>query len=385
MKQVLVIFKKELKDILRDKQSLLLIALVTVLTGPLMLLMLANMVSEFEIKAERRIVMVSGLSHSPSLINYLKRESAQIIQAPADYEQAIKLGRMTDPVLVIPPDFDKQWQAGEAVTVQLISNSANGRTQASLQRLKRWLGGYAETMGAWYRLQQTLPPRMQDFLIIDELDQSADKAQSAKLFGMLPYLMVFAALYGIWGSAIETTVGEREKHTMESLLLTVKHGWNLTLGKWLAVYMTGAMLVILSVASFLQAQQLFSSENLQAMFNFTAHEAMVCLSLFIPLSGLFAAILMCLGTVAKNTRQAQTYATVVMLVTALLPVVISLNDSSRGVFARLCPILAQHHFVLALLNGESLSWSSLLNLAFFTTSLSLLLVALSSRLLGRVR
>lgn len=385
MKQVLVIFKKELKDILRDKQSLVLIMLVTVLTGPLMLMMLANMVSEFEIKAERRIVVVSGIRHSPSLINYLKRESAQIIQAPADYEQVIKQGRMTDPVLVIPPGFDQQWQAGEAVTLKVISNSASGRIQASLQRLKRWLGGYAETMGAWYRLQQNLPPSMQDFLSVEELDQSADKAQSAKLFGMLPYLMVFAALYGVWGPAIETTVGEREKHTLESLLLTVKNGWNLILGKWLAVYMTGAMLVILSVASFLQAQQFFSSENLKAMLNFTAHEAMVFLSLFIPLSGLFAAILMCLGTLAKNTRQAQTYATVVMLAAAILPVMVSLNDVQSGVLTHLCPVLAQHYYVTILLNGESFSWGSIFNLAFFTTCLSLLLITLSARMLGKVR
>lgn len=385
MKQILVIFKKELKDILRDKQSLLLIALVTTLTGPLMLLMLANMVSDFEIKAERRIVVISGIRHSPSLINYLKRESAQIIQAPADYEQMIKQGRMTDPVLVIPPDFDKQWQAGDAVTLKLISNSANGRVQASLQRLKRWLNGYAENMGEWYRLQLNLPPRMQEFLIIDELDQSADKAQNAKLFGMLPYLMVFAALYGVWGPAIESTVGEREKHTLESLLLTVRHGLNLALGKWLAIYTTGAMLVILSIASFLQAQKLFSSENLQAMFNFTAHEAMVCLSLFIPLSGLFAAMLICLGALAKNTRQAQTYATVVMLVTALLPVTLSLNEVYPGVFTSLCPVLAQHYYVSALFNGASFSSVAILNLAIFTTSLSLLLVALTSRLLGKVR
>jgi sodium transport system permease protein len=385
VKQVLVIFKKELKDILRDKQSLVLITLVTVLTGPLMLMMLANMVSEFEIKAERRIVMVSGIHNSPTLINYLKRESAQIIQAPADYEQAIKQGQMSDPVLVIPPGFDKQWQAGDAVTLKVISNSANGRIQASLQRLKRWLGAYAETMGAWYRLQQNLPPRMQDFLMVEEVDQSADKAQSAKLFGMLPYLMVFAALYGVWGPAIETTVGEREKHTLESLLLTVKHAWNLTLGKWLAVYMTGAMLVILSVASFFQAQQFFSSENLKAMFNFTAHEAMVCLILFIPLAGLFATILMCLGTLAKNTRQAQTYATVVMLVAAILPVMVSFNDVQSGVLTHLFPVLAQHYYVSVLLTGESFSWLSIINLAFFTTCLSLLMIALSARLLGKVR
>lgn len=385
MKQVLVIFKKELKDILRDKQSFLLITLVTVLTGPLMLMMLANMVSEFELKAERRIVMVSGIRHSPSLINYLKRESAQIIEAPADYEQAIRLGRLTDPVLVVPPEFDNQWQAGEAVVLTLISNSANGRTQASLQRLKRWLNGYAETMGEWYRMQQNLPPRMQEFLIIDELDQSADKAQSAKLFGMLPYLMVFAALYGVWSAALEATVGERERHTLDALLLTVKHPLSLILGKWLAVYMTGVTLVILSISSFLLAQQFFSSESLQAMFNFTAHEAMVCLSLFMPLSGLFAAILICLGTLAKNTRQAQTYATVVMLAAALLPMIISLNDIHAGVLTSLCPVLAQHYYVFSLLNGEFISWLSLANLAFFTTCFSLLLLALSASLVGKVR
>jgi len=106
LRQAWVVLGKELQDALRDRRTLVVVFLSSVLMGPLLLAMLSALVSTLEQKAEQRELLVVGMAHSPQLHNYLLRQIWQVRPAPEGYEQQLRQGHLTDPVLVVPENFD---------------------------------------------------------------------------------------------------------------------------------------------------------------------------------------------------------------------------------------------------------------------------------------
>ncbi len=377
MLRIWTVFTKELRDILRDTRGLLTVSLLTVLAGPLVLLFIANMLSDFEIKAERRLVTLVGAEHSPSLVNYLQRESAQIVEAPADYRLALEQGRLQEAVVVIPPGFDQDWQAGQAVTLTLLNNSASGQVEVSVNRIRRWLQGYGKLQSEWYFMVQGVAPHMGDQLQIEEIDLANDQAQAVRIFGMLPFFLCFAALYGVWASAIETTIGERERGLHELLLVTPLTVFELVLGKWLAVSVVGLMITLCAVFSFVPAQHWIASDALRAMFQFTVHEAGVTALLLLPLVCVLSALLMGLAAHTTSQRQAQSYATGLMLLLAMLPITTQQLPLHGHSWLQTLPVLAQHRGILSMLadtaNPASFPW-----VAFLVTHVLIAILGLSA-------
>ena len=85
---------------------------------------------------------------------------------------------------------------------------------------------------------------------------------------MLPFFVMMAVLYGALNAALDTTAGERERGSLEPLLMNPAARWALVLGKWGAVASVGMLIALLSCFSFLPAQWLLRSDTLAAMFQF---------------------------------------------------------------------------------------------------------------------
>lgn len=352
---IMIVLKKEFNDIIRDTRALLAVSLISILAGPFILLLISNILAEFESRAERRIIVVHGIEHAPSLANHLARETTNIEVAPEDYAQALQEGRMVDPVLVIPSDFEEKWLSGEPQTLTIMTNSSNSRINAGVGRVVRWVNGIERERASITFALRGVSPSVSDYIQIKSIDLASAKAKTAKLFAMLPYFLVLAALYGVWGSALDTTVGERERGTLEPLLVTPHPTWQLMLGKWCAITLVGCIITSIAILSFIPAQWLMQSETLKTMFNFGRVEVIYCLILVLPLTGLFASMLMLVGTFAKNTRQAQANASVVLLISTFLPILVQIKPNAVSLSNQIFPLLAQHHHILALFKGGQMN------------------------------
>ena len=142
MNRVWQVFRKELRDALRDRRTLATVLLSSVAMGPLVLVLISVLVSGMEQRAEAREVVVHGMADAPTLRNYLLRQTYTVRDAPADYEQALRDSQLGDPVVVVPPDFEAALANGEAPVVALVSSSANPRAQGSAGRIAGLLQGF---------------------------------------------------------------------------------------------------------------------------------------------------------------------------------------------------------------------------------------------------
>jgi sodium transport system permease protein len=352
MQSALRVFLKELLDALRDRRTLLVVFASSVALGPLVLVLISQLVGSMEKRAEARVIVVQGIEHAPGLRNFLERQTYTIQAAPPDFEQQLKDSKLGDPVLVVPADFEALQARGEAPVVELMSSSGNQRANAGSGRVLRLLQAYNREQAQLRLAVRGIPPATLEAMQIEERDLADPGARAAQLAVMVPYFVMMAVLYGALNAALDTTAGERERGSLEPLLMNPAPRWALVLGKWGAVASVGMMIAVLSCMSFLPAQWLLRSETLAAVFQFGLREALWFIGLLLPLAALVSALLMAIAIRCKSFKEAQANATVVILAVSLLPLMTLFNQEGVAPWHLWVPALAQSTLMSKVLKGE---------------------------------
>ena len=287
MKAAWQVFRKELIDALRDRRTLFMVLLSSVAIGPVLLVALSALVGQIERRAELREVVVQGIEHAPTLHNYLLRQTFTVKPAPADYEEQLRKSRLGDPVVVIGRHFEAELARGEAPLVEIVTSSANQRAQSSARRIEHLLRGFGSEQAMLRLVLRGVSPALMEVVQVEERDLASPQTRAAQLTGMLPFFVLMAVLYGALTAALDTTAGERERGSLEPLLMNPASRAALVVGKWGAVASVGMLIAVLSSFSFLPGQWLLRSESLAALFQYGLREALLFLALLLPLVTLF--------------------------------------------------------------------------------------------------
>ncbi len=359
-RHALTVYRKELVDALRDRRTLLVVLVSSVLLGPLVLIALSAFIASFEERAERREVVVAGIEHAPSLKNYFERQTYTVRTAPADYEQQLRRSKLNDPVVVVPPGFEQAVLLGEAPVVEVVSDSANRAAQEGAARIERLLGGYSRERATLNLAMRGVSPQVLEPIEVGERDLASSQTRATQLTGILPFFVIMAVLYGALNAALDTTAGERERGSLEPLLMNPAERVALVLGKWGAVASLGMLIAVLSCFSFLPAQWLLRSDTLQAMFQYGVHEALMFLAVLLPFAAALSAVLMAVAIRCKSFKEAQANSAVVILGVSMLPLVSVLNQSGESPWQLWVPALAQQTLMTRVLRGEGFSTEQVL-------------------------
>lgn len=351
-----IVFAKELADALRDRRTLLRILVPALLMGPLLLAALSGLIASLEERAERRELMAVGLEYAPTLQNFIERQTYTLKAAPADYEAQLRATRLLEPVLVVPKDFEAQLLAGEAPTVEIVSDSANQRAAAGVGAMQRLLMGFNNERAALNMALRGVSTQLLQPVDVEERDLAGTQARAARLTSIIPMFIIMAVLYGALSAALDSTAGERERGSLEPLLMNPAPHGAIVAGKWGAVALMGMAVALLSSLSFVPAQWLIRSDSLQAMFQFGMGEVLAFWLLQIPLAAGLSGLLMALAIRSKTFKEAQASSTLIVTVVSLMPMVSLLNPGGDAAWYLWVPGLAQNTLMLAVLKGEALRW-----------------------------
>lgn len=383
MRLAWIVFIKELTDALRDRRTLLMVVLSSVAIGPVILVALSALIAGMEQRAEAREVYAVGMAQAPTLRNHLERQGYSIKEAPADHELQLVSRRFGDPVLLIPKDFERDLAQGTMPVVEVVSASANQRAQGSVGRITQLLQGFNREQAGLRLAFRGVAPSLLQPMQIEERDLADPRARAAQLTGMLPFFVLMAVLYGALNAALDTTAGERERGSLEPLLMNPAPRAALVLGKWGAVASVGMLIAVLSSFSFLPAQWLLRSETLAAMFQYGMREAMLFLALLLPLAAALSALLMAVAIRCKTFKEAQANSTVVILAVSMLPVTTLFNQEGEKPWHLWTPALAQITLMGRVLKGEAMGAADLLPPLLVAAVVTLLCVAFVARQLRR--
>ena len=376
-----VVYLKELKDALRDRRTLLMVLLSSVAIGPLVLVAISQLVAGIEKRAEAREIVAVGIEHAPGLRNFIERQTFTVKAAPEGWEQQLRDSKLGQPVLVIPPDFQAELARGEPPVVELVSSAANQRAQGGTGGVLRLLRAYNQEQETLRLALRGVAAATLETVRVEERDLADPATRAAQLAFMVPFFVLMAVLYGALNAALDTTAGERERGSLEPLLMNPAARTALVLGKWGAVATVGMLIAVLSCLSFLPAQWLLRSEALAAMFRFGPGEALWFIALLLPLAGALAAVLMAIAIRCKSFKEAQANATVLVLVVSMLPLVLVLNQEGTAPWHLWVPALAQTTLMGRVLKGELPGLSETLPSVAVCVVLAVLAIAFVARTL----
>ncbi len=374
-----IVYCKEMLDALRDRRTLFMVLISSVLIGPLVLVLVSSLVAGFEKRAEARVVVAQGIEHARALRNFIERQTYTLREAPTDWRQQLRDNRLGEPVLVVPPDFDALIAAGEQPLLEVFASAANQRSQGGSGAVLRLLRGFNAEQATLRLALRGVSPALLETVVVQERDLADPAARAAQLATMVPFFVMMAVLYGALNAALDSTAGERERGSLEPLLMNPTPRLALVLGKWGAVASIGMMIAVLSCLSFLPGQWLLRSEALAAMFRFGIGEAAMFVALLLPLAAALSAVLMAIAIRSRSFKEAQANATVVVLSVSLLPLMTIFNQEGPAAWHRWVPAWAHRVLMGRVLKGEPLVAGDVLTTAAVCAVLTALALASVAR------
>lgn len=355
MSATLAILRKEIRDALRDRRTLL-VALISSLLGvPLMLFIFSVVLTQVESQEEKRSIMARGISHAVGLQNFIERQGYKIKTAPDDYVAKSQSKELDQPVLLIPDDFDDKLASGEKCTLEIAYDTSNRQAEFGVRPLRRLLDAYAQETATMGQMMRGVSLELLQRIDVREKHLKKPEERKATITTMLPMMVLMAIVLGGMYAAIDTTAGERERGSLEPLMMNPVTGLQLTLGKWGAVALVGMGVVVLTIFSFFPSQWLIHNETLKAEFQFNFRDAMGFLLVLLPLAASVAAIQIAVSLDCKSYKEAQVRNQMVTMFIPFVSLIPIIFPGREPAWFQWVPVLSQNQMMNQVLKGETLS------------------------------
>lgn len=347
------VFGKELLDAIRDNRSLM-AAMIMPIVGPglfaLMFTLLADKISE-EKPAE---LPVAGRASAPELVGFLERNGIEINEPPDDPDQAVKDGDV-DAVLLIPDTFAEEFEEGKPAKLELLYDASNDDANSTVDRVRRLLGAYGQQVGALRLLARGVTPDLVRAIHVEEVDLATPKRLAARILAMIPMFVFLAAFMGGMNVAVDATAGERERKSLEPLLLNPASRMSIVLGKWAVTAIFNIAVAALTLVMFRIALGYVPLHELGITAGLGAKTLISMLAIVIPLALFSAALLMVISTFARTFKEAQTYLSVVVFVPMIPSFILMINPMKTELWMMLVPTFGQNMLVVDLMRGEPIA------------------------------
>ncbi len=380
--RILTVTGKELTDTFRDRRTLLVTLLSATLAGPIFLALIFNLIASQAERARELKLPVVGAQRAPALIAYLERQQVEIRPAPADYENLIRLGDL-DVVLVVDDKFEESVAAGKPGVVRLVYDRSRDRARPSIDEAESLLRSYDRQWGRQRLLLRGVAPSVGQPLDVQAVNLATPQQSGALVLFLVAYYGLFAALMGGMAVALDASAGERERASLEPLLMTPATPGELATGKWLAIAVFDAIVVLLTLAGFYLTLAFVPLPPVGIPFLFGMQEFGRFLVVLLPLVALLPALLLWIGARARTYKEAQANVSVLLFVVSLIPLAQLFLQRREPEWLVAVPISGQYALLNRALRGEALPLAELALSWLVPAALACLALYGVARLLSR--
>jgi sodium transport system permease protein len=361
---------------------MLVILVTAIVAGPVMLILVVNLVASQIDKARDIVLPVAGAEHAPALIAFLERQQVKVEPAAADAEAKIRAGDL-DVLLEIDAEFGADVAKGRPGTVRLVYDRSRDRARVPIDRVESLLRAYEREWGRGRLLLRGVAPEVAQPLRVEGRDLATPQSSGALVLFLVAFYGLFAALMGGMAAALDTTAGERERNSLEPLLVTPARPLELAVGKWLAVCLLNATVVVLTLAGFYLTLRFAPLPAVGIPFLFGAREFARFVVVLVPLILLLPAILLYVGGRGRTQKEAQSNLSVLLFVMSIVPTAQMFLQRKDPDWITWLPIAGQYSLLARALRGEALPTLAFVQSFAVPALLTILALLLVARLLSR--
>jgi len=350
------VYRKEVRENLRDRRSLFNSVLLGPILFPILFIGLAYFAgSKQQERAEKVLeVPVVGAEHAPSLVGFLEQQGVIIQPAPADPEESVKTQEV-QVIIRIPEQFPEQWTSGEPAVIEVIADPSRRESDIPMRRVKGLLYAYGSQIGHLRLQLRGVSPSIQTPIMVKDVDLSTPQSRGMLVMIMLPYVLMITAFTGGMHLAIDSTAGEKERKSLEPLLINPVPRWQIMLGKMSATATYAFASLSLTLLAFRFAFPLLPTGALGVDLNLSAEAVGGILLAVAPVVVLAAAMLTTLAALAKSLREAQSYMGLVFMIPMIPSLIFMVNPMKPETWMMGIPMFSQNLLIGEFVRGESVS------------------------------
>ena len=363
-----IITQKELRDALRDRRALAALLLFPVM-GPVMIYFMFNMIIDIAEEAGEVSLPVAGAEYAVDLIDYLNQNGIEIeefsLNAPGDedsdfYSQAqldevrdAITSRRFDYVLLVPPEFDTLVSSSRTSNIELHIESTRTTATPKYSRVQDMIEAWSRETASLRLIARGVNPGIVNPVSVERIDVASQQSRIQSVLSMVPFFVIMAAFVCGMGVAVDATAGERERKSLEPLLVNPVPRYIIVTGKWMAAVLFSAVgLVLVMVLNFFSLG-LVPLEEVGIVFNIGSLEIIGVLMTTLPLALFAPSIQIFIGIFAKSFKDAQAYLSFIMML-PMVPFFYNMfNTQDREFWMSFVPMLGQHMLLTDVVRGET--------------------------------
>jgi sodium transport system permease protein len=238
---------------------------------------------------------------------------------PADAADEELEANKVDAIVTAPRDFWRQVVDGHRPTLNIRVRPSDDASRQALQRLYAALEKWKKELAQVRLVRHGLGSDFDEPFVVRDPESSKRPAQAAaeSIFDLMvrifPFLLVLWSLAGALYPAVDLCAGEKERGTMETLLISPARRDEIVWGKFLTIWVFSTATALLNLVSMGLTTWQFSSQLLPETL---APAALLwCVLLVLPLSAFFSSISLAIGAYARSTKEGQYYLMPLFLLT----------------------------------------------------------------------
>ncbi len=358
---VRTVYLKELLEALRDRRTLLVTVLFPAVIMPAATLGIPYLEQRQQRQLRTSIPSVAIVGEASALVHLAyTTKLIRPVRTP-DPVRALRERRVLA-VLRAPAGMEATLARDKQVHVMIQFDASDSESIAARQKVVDLISRYTEQVVARRLLARHINPIDLLPVVLDERNVASERQISGLLLaGLLPFFIAMWAVVGGMSVAVDLAAGEKERGTLESLLVTPPSREAIVVGKFLAVItasMGAVMIVITTMMISLHwgyPYLLHSTTKLDV--SLPLGTAVVLLGVALLFSALVSAIQLAVSIYARSPREAQQYVTPLyfaIVMPALAVQYISEWQSTAWVY--LTPVLNTFFSFRELLLG-TVNWS----------------------------
>lgn len=321
------IFRKELKDTLRDRRTLIMMLVIPVLIFPVILNIFMGVSKSFQEKAANKKVKIGWVGSEENTIAVrlknipatLGKKEIQFFQNEAAMQKALKNDSIDFAYVISTSNADKN--------TETIAIHYDGTELGTKERAEGYLNVVDEQLKKERYKALNIDESSITPLAYEYVNTASDKEMIGKLAGgVLPYIFIAFGFIGCMYPAIDLFTGEKERGTIETLLTTPVPRWQILFGKMGVVVLSGLLAATSALVGLYLSIEVFQLVEDQALLDIihsilSLKFILMLFGLLIPLTVFFAGVMIPIAVYAKTFKEAQSIITplnIIMVLPAMI-------------------------------------------------------------------
>ncbi len=342
-----VVFRKELRETLRDKRVILGVIISPLLITPLILgtvmFFAGKKVSDMSSSVLNIGIVEQG--SFPELIDRIEsNESVKTQRFETRYAAETALReRNARAILVVSENAQTEFQSNRSASLEIIYDLANEKSQNAQNRLTGMIRKFDKESLVQRIRSENLPENFAKPTSIETTSIASGESTGAFILGMfLPYLIVISAAFGGIQTAFDLCAGEKERGTMETLLVSPASRYEIVQGKLLTIFTVSLVASICAITGIVVPLSLGLekfNEIIDINISIELTSVFAMLLIVIPLALFTSSLLLVISSFARNQKEAQTYILPFISIVLFPAMISSILGAETQLYTAFIPVL----------------------------------------------